>query len=273
MKKKILFILMPVFMVACLLMLASCDAYGGNYKEVTGEELTAVETKLQNCTTEVETKKENYEANISATVKVSSSGGTTEAVINATTLYDRSNENSASMVYYSKYDMKITAQNKNLNISSETWSLTDGTVYIKASMNGSADGKSINTSIAKKGSISKLSLNADFMAIQSAMSTFAQALSQANAYIDLSEIVQGLNDKGVKVYTAGDNKIKIEATEGDVTMTFFIIVNSNNTYQMKFEMPETKMGGVLSGMTMKETLEMKPTSAKVTAPSGNFEEV
>ena len=53
MKKRLSWILLPVFAIALLLGLASCsNAYSGNYKEVTAEDLTAVEEKLANAEVE-----------------------------------------------------------------------------------------------------------------------------------------------------------------------------------------------------------------------------
>ena len=274
MKKKLLFILMPVFMVACLLMLASCDAYGGNYTEATGEELTKVETKLNNCAVESETKKTtNYELNISAKVKMSISGGTTEATVTSKQIYDRSNENSATPANYIKYDMNITAKDENMKISSEAWNLTDGTVYYKASVNGNAQGQTFNSNIAKKGTVDKILKDNELSSIQAMMSGVQSALNQTNGKISISAVVKSLNETGVKVYVSGDNKVKIEYAEKDFKATVYIIINNDNTFQMKFEMPESTIGGILGGMTIQETAEIKPTSAKVTAPSGNFEEV
>ena len=276
MRRKLLFILAPVFALAVLITLASCgDAYGGNYQEVTGEQLTAVETKLNNCAEKESENQSSYELTISATIKTTVSGGNSEATINAKQIYDNSDENNSA--FYSKYEMKITSTDGTINILSETWTLTDGTAYINASMTGKAAGTNYNISIKKKAtsqsSYTALNNNEDYMAIQNMMASFASALSQYNSTIDLSEIAASLDSSNVKVYTAGDNKIKLELTNDNVTTSIYIIINSDNTFQMKLEAPETKIGGLLGGMTIKVTSEMKPTSAKVTAPSGNFEEI
>ena len=274
MKKKLLSILLPVFTFACLFLLASCDAYGGNYKEVKDEELNAVETKLNSIAFEEEASKNtNYERNITATVKMEVSGGVNEATITTKQLYDRSDESSNTQATYSKYEVRISGKSENMTISTETWTLTDGMVYFKASMNGSAEGKSYNTSMAKKGtSKAVFSGNLDYIAIQAAMSSFTSALNETNSSIDLSYIIESLNENNVKVYTSGDNKIKVESNQNGSLLTFFLIINSDNTYQMKFVMPETDFGGKLGGISISETMEVKPTSQKVTAPSGNFEE-
>lgn len=274
MRKKLLSILFPVFTLACLILLASCDAYGGNYKEVTGEELTAVETKLNSVSTESETNKNtNLEISITATVKVEVSGGTNEATISSKQIYDRSNENSTAQASYSRYEIRVSGKSENMTISTEAWNLTDGMVYYRASMNGSADGINYNTSMAKKGTSKAVFFgNVDYLAIQNAMSSFLSPLSEANSRIDLSYLIESLNEANVKVYTSGDNKIKVECDENGSLLTFFLIINSDNTYQMKFVMPDTDFGGKLGGITISETMEIKPTNEKVTAPSGNFEE-
>ncbi len=274
MRRKLLFILAPVFALAVLITLASCsDAYAGNYTEVTGEQLDAVETKLNNTQTESETAKNvNYEYNISATIKMNVSGRTMEATIKSRQLYEIV-ENGESASYYIKYEMNVKEDEGSLNIVAENWKLTD-MMYFSGSMNGKAKGQTYNTSVKKKGTMEKMNAltDTDYIAIETMMRTYTEALSNMTGGVNFASAIELIGEAGVKVYTAGDNKVKIEYEEGDLKTTFFIIINNDNTFQMKVEMPETTMGGVFGGMTLKETMEIKPTTAKVTAPSGNFEE-
>lgn len=268
MRKKLLLFLAPVFALALVISLASCaDAYAGNYKEVTKEELTTAQQNLANCAVEVEENTTiNYETTISATVKV----GDTEAIVNAKAIIDKTAGKPETLfgVTYNRYEVKVNSKEGNLNIITETWLLPDDTAYYSASMKGKSDNIEYNESIKNKGNAQKVFQDPKYSLIQGVMSQFSRAVSESN--ITFGDILEEIEETGTKVYIAGDNKYKIEYKVNNVTSIAYVIINSDKSFQMKYELPETKIS---DNLTIKETYEIKPTSQKVTAPSGDFVEV
>ena len=83
--------------------------------------------------------------------------------------------------------------------------------------------------------------------------------------LDLSELVETIEEKGTKVYT-DNNKIKVVYEYQDVQIAIYLIINDDNTYRMKLEVPQITTEKLGYKMTITESIELIPTNKTVNLP-------
>lgn len=268
MKKKLTMVLLPIFALAFIFALASCkNEYAGDYKEVESQEqLANVYQKVENLNAyeqeamESQTKKEelsNYElvmnAKMSMTMADFDGMNMMEGKAQTTTMY---------------YDYSLNTIRDTKNDSN----------YIKMSVNGSASGSSMKSSVecwtVKENAYLSISVNAAGKSIskkikgsthQFEMDEFIGMISgnydsdSLNMDLNVSTVLEAMTNSGAKVYVDG-NKVKVEYGQEDQKITLYMIINENNTYQIRFELPEQKFESFGTSFTVSETMDLKPTS-------------
>ncbi len=278
MKKRLSWILLPVFAIALLLGLASCsNAYSGNYKEVTAEDLTAVEEKLANA--EVEAPKTTvYELTSSANMSMDYSNlaegfgdfsigvnGSAKCEAKVTSLTDETNKLSYSKLYVNA-SSKMGDNSSSLVGNIETW-ISGEEAYVNADVKGTGEFAEFTVNKKVKGTTSQV--EAVLGGVNNVTESF---LSGVNTNISLDEFLEALggvaSQEGFKLYQDG-NKYKLEMTQGSdenqMKMNFYLIINENKTYQMMYEVPQFTSGG----MSMAATAELKPTTKTINMPNAN----
>ena len=250
MKKKFLLLVLPLFLLAFAL--TSCDAYAGNYKEATAEDIETVEKKLNSLAEEAEKEedKQNYEMKLTGDLEMSLLGATTALSFDYTMLLDNVNE-----IMYAKMGIEANASGSNsgkLTIGYESWFSGENS-YLSYSLKGSSNGVSIDKAEKLKNPSS----------LPAEISTYSAMISKFNTNINIEDISDMLEGSNAKVYVDGENKFKIEYTEGDSKMILYFIINSNNTYQFKVEVPKTSSEGQKVGYV----LEFYPTSKNAKLPN------
>ena len=294
MRKRILFSILPVFLFAFVVALASCNnAYAGNYKEVstTSEEFTKVDQKLNAISAEEEKAqtKKGYETIVDAKVKIETKSNNQTSVSNATL---KSTAVVVEANTYSEAAMTMNAtgeQAGNMNANMKQWS-DNQFVYVDYSIKGSANGEVMDEAKKVKLSFEDKDLVDELIPVSD------QMFQSINKEVDLNTAITALKAAGAKVYVDGESKIKLEMPipfAKDVVSTMYILINADNTYQIKLEVPEYTfdmsslgMGSLnLEGlnssgldmdfdmpeikMTMSYTVELKPTTRTITMPNAN----
>ena len=260
MKKRCMFVVLPLAL--CSLFLSSCQGnpYAGNYTEV--EDKTAVSEKLNALAAEGETaeeKKTNYESTLQGKLTMSFSASTISYTANyemsSYLLVDTTKDSEGT---YTKLTIKGSAsggESASVNGSIEAWTLKDA-AYCNYNFKAESAGNKTEY-VGKKKTDS----------MPSELTPYLSLFSSFDTEFDAGSITSMLDEKGVKVYTAGDNKYKFELKEGSNEATVYLIINKDNTYQAKCEVPEQAVEMLGQKMTMSYSVEIKPTSKKVTAPA------
>ena len=259
MKKRLTWILLPVFAIAMLFGLASCsNAYSGNYKEVTAEDLNAVQEKLANVETEAPAATV-YELTSSAKVAISVAGSTGNAEVKMNALSDDTNNRHYAKTYYNA-SSSGSAMSGSFVATIETWQ--DGsTMYVSVDAKGTGLYSEFTLNKKLKGSTSEVE-----KAISGISSLTTSFLSSVNTNISLDDFLEGLESvshmDGVKLYQDG-NKYKLEMAQGEMKVSFYLLINADKTYQVKYEIPQVSS----QGMTVSADAELKPTTKAIAMPN------
>ena len=258
--KKLLFVL-PFLAVSAMLTSCAGNPYKGNYTEVTDKE--AVTEKLNSLAEAEEETKTGYETLLNGSISMSygSSEDTSYKVscgFTSNGIVDNSGDSSA---LYQKLsiDAKLEGVQKGtVKLSAEMWIME--TSYLNYSYEAKSDNGNVSYNGKVKGDNASSSLPLD-------VSSYL-GMIEGKDEIDLDALNSILSTEEVKIYADGENKYKFEYEEGTAKVTMYLLINKDNTYQILAEVPELKTSVLgMMDMTMSYTVEVKPTSKKVTAPA------
>lgn len=261
MKKRITLVLLSITSFLFLFLLASCSPYNGNYVEVTEkEQLLSLEEKI-NDLPDAKANNSNYEVSLSASVIMDYSDYKVKGSLSTSSLYDNS-----SKIAYSKTNLSSSTSagsmgSGSLKLNMELWlnNSSSDYSYVNYSMTENYSGKSYTESFKKKGKINDL----DIDEYDSMSSMFGEIEKELKP----SRIADLFDEDSTKVYVDG-NKIKFEFEYNKLKAYLYLIINDDNSYRMKFELPEAKIPSKALDYSMTEEVEIivKKTDKKVELP-------